>query len=74
MTSGAWVATEDEQLQKPAYAGFSLRAIADKMKRGTSSVRSRAIKLHIPIALDRNPMKTGTSSLSRRERCRNHNE
>jgi hypothetical protein len=67
MGNGAWSPAEDEQLQKLASSGFSLRAIAEEMGRGTSSVRSRAIKLKIAIALDRNPMKKGSRASYRSE-------
>ena len=66
MSSGAWSPAEDEQLQKLASSGISLKAIAVKMGRGTSSVRTRAIKLNIAIAYDRNPMQKGGSGLSKR--------
>lgn len=66
MSSGAWSRAEDERLQELAFSGFSLREIAEKMGRGTSSVRARAIKLDITIAFDRNPMKKGVSGFSKR--------
>lgn len=65
MSSGAWLPAEDEQLQKLAASGLSLKAIADALRRGTSSVRARAIKLNIAIAFDRNPMKKGSAPYRR---------
>jgi len=52
-----WSDEEDLQLRCLAQSGFSLVQIAQQMVRGTSSVRSRALKFEIAIARDRNPMK-----------------
>jgi hypothetical protein len=64
-----WSDDEDQQLRSLALSGFSLAEIARQMARGTSSVRSRALKLGIAIARDRNPMqgskKTKSIGLSR---------
>jgi hypothetical protein len=51
-----WSPAEDQQLRKLALSGQSLAQIAAQMQRGKSSVRTRALKLEIAIAHDRNPM------------------
>jgi hypothetical protein len=51
-----WSDEDDQQLRSLALSGFSLAEIARQMVRVTSSVRSRALKLGIAIARDRNPM------------------
>ena len=51
-----WSTAEDQQLRKLALSGLSLAQIAAQMQRGKSSVRTRALKLEIAIASDRNPM------------------
>jgi hypothetical protein len=58
MNKGPWSPQEDHQLRTLARSGLSLRAIANDIGRGMSSVRDRSIKLNIVIALDRNPMKS----------------
>jgi hypothetical protein len=58
MGSRAWSTTEDNLLRELARSGVSLRGIASELGRATSSVRVRAIKLEIAIALDRNSMKS----------------
>jgi hypothetical protein len=58
MNRGAWSLQEDDQLRTLARSGLSLRAIANDIGRGLSSVRDRSVKLNIVIALDRNPMKS----------------
>jgi hypothetical protein len=52
-----WSPAEDQQLRKLALSGQSLAQIAAQMQRGKSSVRTRALKLEIAIAHDRNPMR-----------------
>jgi hypothetical protein len=51
-----WSDADDRQLRCLALSGISLAEIARQMVRGTSSVGSRALKLEIAIARDRNPM------------------
>jgi hypothetical protein len=51
-----WSDEDDRQLRSLAFSGFSLVQIAHQMVRSTSSVRSRALKIEIAIARDRNPM------------------
>ena len=51
-----WSADDDQQLRSLALSGLSLTGIAQEMRRGTSSVRNRALKLNIALARDRNPM------------------
>jgi hypothetical protein len=64
-----WSDEDDQRLRSLALSGFSLAEIARQMLRGTSSVRSRALKMEIAIARDRNPMqgskKTKTTGSSR---------
>jgi hypothetical protein len=52
-----WSDEEDQQLRNLALSGFSLAQIAHQMVRSKSSVRSRALKIEIAIARDRNPMR-----------------
>jgi hypothetical protein len=52
-----WSDEDDQQLRSLALSGFSLAEIAHQMMRGKSSVRSRALKIEIAIARDRNPMR-----------------
>ena len=52
-----WSDEDDQQLRGLALLGFSLAEIAHQMARGKSSVRSRALKIEIAIARDRNPMR-----------------
>jgi hypothetical protein len=54
--SDPWSQEQDEQLRVLASSGMSMAAIAAQMKRTKSAVRSRAAKLKIAIARDRNPM------------------
>jgi hypothetical protein len=56
MTFVRWSPVEDERLRKLALSGFSLGQIAGQMERSKSSVRTRALKMNIAIAYDRNPM------------------
>lgn len=51
-----WSVEDDERLRNLALSGFSLTEISNQMRRGTSSVRSRALKLNIALARDRNAM------------------
>jgi hypothetical protein len=51
-----WSDEDDQQLRSLALSGFSLAEIARQMARSKSSVRSRALKIEIAIARDRNPM------------------
>ena len=51
-----WTSDDDARLRKLASVGLSLTEIALEMGRRVSSVRSRAIKLDIAIARDRNGM------------------
>jgi hypothetical protein len=51
-----WSDEDDLQLRCLALSGFSLAQIAQQMVRSKSSVRSRALKIKIAIARDRNPM------------------
>ncbi len=50
-----WTAEEDDQLRKLALSGLSLLEIAARMERHKSSVRTRAVKMKIAIALARSP-------------------
>ena len=52
-----WSDDDDQQLRSLALSGFSLAEIAHQMVRSKSSVRSRALKIEIAIAHDRNPMR-----------------
>jgi hypothetical protein len=52
-----WSEYDDQQLGSLALSGFSLAEIAHQMVRSKSSVRSRALKIEIAIAHDRNPMR-----------------
>jgi hypothetical protein len=64
-----WSGEDDLQLRCLAASGFSLAQIARQMVRSKSSVRSRALKLKIAIARDRNPMqgpRKATNRLSSR--------
>jgi DNA-directed RNA polymerase specialized sigma24 family protein len=56
MTFVPWSPAEDERLRKLALSGLSLTEIARQMERSKSSVRSRALKIKVAIARDRNPM------------------
>jgi hypothetical protein len=51
-----WSDEDDQQLRSLAFSGFSLAEIAHQMVRSKSSVRSRALKIEIAIARDRNRM------------------
>jgi hypothetical protein len=51
-----WSDEDDQQLRSLAQSGFSLTEIAHRMRRNVSSVRSRALKITVAIARDRNPM------------------
>jgi hypothetical protein len=51
-----WSDEDDQQLRSLALSGFSLAQMAHQMVRSKSSVRSRALKIEIAIARDRNPM------------------
>jgi hypothetical protein len=51
-----WSNEDDQLLRGLAVSGFSLAEIAHQMVRGKSSVRSRALKIEVAIARDRNPM------------------
>jgi hypothetical protein len=68
-----WSNEDDQQLRSLAQSGFSLAEIAHEMGRSKSSVRSRALKIAIAIARDRNPMQgpkklcIGLSSSDRRK-------
>jgi hypothetical protein len=63
-----WSDEENQRLRSLAKSGLSLTEIARQMQRGVSSVRSRALKIEVAIARDRNPMRahkkpsTGLSS------------
>ena len=52
-----WSDEDDQRLRSLAQSGFSLAEIAHQMVRSKSSVRSRALKIAIAIARDRNPMR-----------------
>jgi hypothetical protein len=52
-----WSDDDDRQLRSLALSGFTLAEIAHQMVRSKSSVRSRALKIEIAIARDRNPMR-----------------
>jgi hypothetical protein len=56
MSGDPWSQEEDDRLQKLALSGLSLAEIAAQMGRGKSSVRTRALKMNVAIARDRNPM------------------
>jgi hypothetical protein len=56
MTFVPWSPEEDDRLRKLALSGLSLAEIAAQMERGKSSVRTRALKMNIAIARDRNSM------------------
>jgi hypothetical protein len=63
-----WSDEEDRRLRVLAKSGLSLTEIAHQMQRGVSSVRSRASKIEVAIARDRNPMqahKMPSTDLSR---------
>jgi hypothetical protein len=51
-----WSDEDDQQLRSLAISGFSLAEIARQMVRNKSSVRSRALKIEIVIARERNLM------------------
>jgi hypothetical protein len=51
-----WSDEDDQQLRSLAKSGLSLAEIAHQMRRSKSSVRSRALKITVVIARDRNPM------------------
>jgi hypothetical protein len=53
-----WLDEDDQRLRSLALSGFSLAEIAQQMERSKSSVRSRALKISIAIARDRNPMQS----------------
>ena len=57
--SDPWSQKQDEQLRVLASSGMSMAAIAKQMKRTKSAIRTRAAKLKIAIARDRNPMQRG---------------
>jgi hypothetical protein len=59
MTFVPWSPANDEELRKLALSGASLAEIAEKVQRSKSAVRTRASKLNIAIARDRNPMQQG---------------
>jgi hypothetical protein len=50
-----WSNEDDRQLRGLAVSGFRLAEIAHQMVSGKSSVCSRALKIEVAIALDRNP-------------------
>jgi hypothetical protein len=54
--SDPWSQEQDEKLRMLASSGMSMAAIAAQMKRTKSAIRTRAAKLKITIARDRNPM------------------
>jgi len=56
MTGVPWSIADDELLRKLARSGASLAEIAIQMKRGKSSIRSRAFKMKVTIARERNGM------------------
>jgi hypothetical protein len=56
MTFVPWSPEEDDRLRKLALSGLSLAEIEAQMERGKSSVRTRALKMNIAIARDRNSM------------------
>jgi len=51
-----WSEEDDQRLRCLAKSGFSLTEIARQIGRSKSSVGSRASKLAVAIARDRNPM------------------
>jgi hypothetical protein len=51
-----WSDEDDQLLRSLAFSGYSLAEIAHQMVRSKSSVRSRALKIEIAIARDRNRM------------------
>jgi hypothetical protein len=51
-----WSDEDDQRLRNLAKSGLCLTEIAHQMRRGVSSVRSRALKITVAIARDRNPM------------------
>jgi hypothetical protein len=59
-----WTAEENDQLRKLALSGLSLLEIAARMERHKSSVRTRAGKMQIAIALARSPSRRSAPSLS----------
>jgi hypothetical protein len=65
MTFVLWSPAEDERLRELALSGESLAEIAVQMQRNKSSVRTRALKLEVAIARDRNPMLKGKTSAHR---------
>jgi len=56
MSGVPWSIADDELLRKLARSGASLTEIAIQMKRGRSSVRSRASKMEVVVARERNGM------------------
>jgi hypothetical protein len=56
-----WSPADDRKL---ALSGASLSEIAAQMDRGKSSVRTRAVKMNIAIARDRNPMQTAQKAIA----------
>ena len=51
-----WLLTDDDLLRALAMRGLSEGEIAEQMQRNKSSVRSRAAKIEVAIARDRNGM------------------
>lgn len=67
-----WSALDDDLLRILARRGLSEGEIAEQMQRNKSSVRSRAAKIMVPIARDRNGMQKLT--LARNCRVRGQGE
>jgi hypothetical protein len=66
MKSIPWSPEEDERLRKLALSGLSMAEIAHELRRNRSSVNTRAAKLKIMMARDRNPMQARSSASSSR--------
>jgi hypothetical protein len=54
MSSSEWSPEEDDLLRSMARSGLCLGEIVQKLRRSKSSVHSRATRLKITIARDRN--------------------
>jgi hypothetical protein len=59
-----WSDEDDQKLRSLALSGFSLAQIAHQMVRNKSSVRSRALKIEIVLARDRNPRQASKKTKS----------
>jgi hypothetical protein len=60
-----WTTEEDDRLRSLARSGYSLTEIAHRMGRNESSIRTRAIRIELSIARDRNAMQVPPDHASR---------